>query len=75
MKKVRTKKDIENDPRVDELIRGAEHGMINAWYIYLQAGYWSQEGETTMLSCSSIADACWFLNNDVEIDPRPKNER
>ena len=75
MKKVRTKNDIKTDPRVHELFRGSTHGMSNAWYVDLNAGYWSKEGETTSLSCVSIEHACWYLNNDVETDPRPKSER
>lgn len=75
MKKVRNKNDIKNDPRVKELYRGSTHGMIRAWYVDLKDGYWSKECGTTSLSCNSIADACWYLNNDVETDPRPKSER
>lgn len=74
-KKCKTKDDIENDPRVKELFLGSTHGMTKKWYADLKSGFWSQESETTTISANAIADICFYLNEDVVIDPRPKGER
>lgn len=74
-KKCRTKRDIKNDPRVNDFYRGSTHGLIFKWYAELKNGFWSSESETTSIRSNTIGELCFLLNEDVAVDPRPESER
>jgi len=59
-KKVRTKRDIEIDPRVVSL----DYEGSDGWWCYLEDGYESYL-ETNFIHEETIEDVCHVLNYDV----------
>ncbi len=66
MKKVRTKKDIENDPRV-ESIHQEDDGCwdTSGWWCYLKSGWQAYGNQQRIIHERTIKDICSELNNNV----------
>ena len=62
-KKVRTLKDIKNDPRVEEVI--VDFGEEAIYWVCLKSPYYSAYTHCMSLPCRSVAEACGEINNDV----------
>ena len=56
-RKARTRKDVENDPRVKEIWNEGEDG----WWAYLHPG-WIWDGELHCIHEDTIKDVCDALN-------------
>lgn len=77
-KKVRTFKDIQNDPRVDEFYKEYDTPFSNrySYWCYLEYGWRSSSSECHTIHERTIKEICDEINNGLEVwedDPELKN--
>ena len=75
-KKCRTKKDIENDPRVDEIWHENEgFERDSSWWCYLKPGWQAYGNQQHSIHEETIKDVCSVLEDVTEWanDPDLKN--
>jgi len=67
-KKIYTKKDIENDPRVDKIHKEFGYAGENkwGWWCYLKDDYIFISNNSQTINERTIANICYELNNNVK---------
>lgn len=65
MKKLKTKKDIENDFRVESLHREND-GYNESWWVTLKAGWQWDNNKQHLIHEPTIKEICIQLNSNVQ---------
>ena len=71
-KKCRTLADIENDPRVDEVLIEDHDGT--KYFLYLKGSprggvewHWYDDDFSSLIAERTIKELCWWMNNAIEL--------
>tara|TARA_R100000935_G_scaffold22484_1_gene41398 strand:- start:601 stop:855 length:255 start_codon:yes stop_codon:yes gene_type:complete len=62
-KRVKTWKDVTNDPRVDSVEVTNEDSK---YWVYLKFPYYNCITQCMSLPCRTVEEACWNLNGDIK---------